>query len=226
MKLAALFSGGKDSCLALHKAAKQHSIECLISIISKNPESFMFHTVNIQLTELQAKALRLPIIQRETLGEKEKELEDLERLIKDAIQKYKIEGVVTGAIRSKYQAGRIQRICDKLNLFCLNPLWLKDEISLLRECLQRGFKIVITGIFAYGLTEEFLGKEINEDIIKKLELLKERYGINPAGEGGELETLVLDAPLFKERIEIVESEKEYKENTGVLKVKKVRLVPK
>ena len=212
--------------MALHKAAEQHSIECLLTLISKNPASYMFHTVNIELTELQAKALGLPIMQRQTTGEKEKELADLESLIGEAIKEHGIEGVVSGAIRSTYQASRIQRICDELKIHCLNPLWHQDEIDLLKECLQRGFSIIITGVFAYGLTEELLGKAINEEIIEKLEFLKKKYGINPAGEGGELETLVLDAPLFKKRIEIVKAKKRYKNNAGVFEIKKARLVAK
>ncbi len=226
MRLAVLFSGGKDSCLALHKAAEQHSIACLLTLISKNPASYMFHTVNIELTELQAKALRLPIMKKETAGEKEKELADLKSLIREAIKEYDIEGVVSGAIRSTYQASRIQRICDELKIHSINPLWHQDEIALLKECLQRGFDIIITGVFAYGLTEELLGKPIDKEMIEKFELLKKTYGINPAGEGGELETFVLDAPLFSQRIKIIEAEKEYKENAGIFRIKKAILIPK
>lgn len=226
MRLAVLFSGGKDSCLALHKAAEQHSIACLLTLVSKNPASYMFHTVNIELTELQAKALHLPIMQKETAGEKEKELRDLKKALEEAIERFAIEGIVTGAIRSIYQASRIQRICKELNIFCFNPLWLHDEIVLLRESLKLGFSTIITGVFAYGLTEELLGKVINEEIIEKLEFLKKKYGINPAGEGGELETFVRDAPLFKKKIEIVEAEKHYKNNAGIFEIKKAKLVAK
>ncbi|MCD6247097.1 MAG: diphthine--ammonia ligase, partial [Candidatus Diapherotrites archaeon] len=107
MRLAVLFSGGKDSCLALHRAAKQHSIECLVSLVSKNKESYMFHTVNIELTRLQAEAMEIPIIQKKTAGEKEKELRDLKKALEEAIERFAIEGIVTGAIRSIYQASRI-----------------------------------------------------------------------------------------------------------------------
>ncbi len=99
MKLAALFSGGKDSCFALYKAVKErHGIACLISLISENKESYMFHTPNIHLTNLQAEALELPLIAFKTKGEKEIELLDLEKAIKSAVKKYKIEGIVSGAV--------------------------------------------------------------------------------------------------------------------------------
>ena len=82
MKLGVLFSGGKDSTIALHKAAKENKIACLITIISKNKESYMFHTPNINITKMQSEALGIPIINKDTKGNPEKELKDLEEAIK------------------------------------------------------------------------------------------------------------------------------------------------
>ncbi|MEM4243462.1 MAG: TIGR00289 family protein, partial [Candidatus Bathyarchaeia archaeon] len=76
MRLGVLFSGGKDSALALHKAAESAEIVCLITLVSENKESFMFHTPNIAITALQAEALGLPLIRKVTKGEPEKELKD------------------------------------------------------------------------------------------------------------------------------------------------------
>src|SRR3989304_4478691 len=116
MKLGVLFSGGKDSTFAAWKAMQKEKVVCLITVVSENEESYMFHTPNIKLTELQAEAMGLPIVVQKTRGEKEKELEDLRKAIKQARQKYKIRGVVTGAIASTYQATRVQKICDELDL--------------------------------------------------------------------------------------------------------------
>jgi len=79
MKLGVLYSGGKDSTLALIKAQQHHEVACLISIISENKESFMFHTPNIDMTLLQSQALGIPLVRVTTKGEKEKELEDLKK---------------------------------------------------------------------------------------------------------------------------------------------------
>ena len=81
MRLGVLFSGGKDSTLALQYAAEKEKVVCLITLISENKESFMFHTPNIDISNMQAEALGLPQIRQITKGEKEKELEDLEAAI-------------------------------------------------------------------------------------------------------------------------------------------------
>jgi diphthine-ammonia ligase len=226
MKLGALFSGGKDSTYALFKAWKKDEIVCLITVISKNKESYMFHTPNIEITSLQAEAIGLPLIQIITEGKKEEELKDLEKAMKEAKETFKIEGVVTGAVESVYQSERIQKICKNLKIFCVNPLWKKDQEELLKELVNNKFNIIISGIFAYPLDESWLGREINEKTIKELVELSKKYHISPTGEGGEIETTVLDAPFFSKRIEILEAVKEAKDNSGVYIIKKAKLVSK
>jgi ABC transporter with metal-binding/Fe-S-binding domain ATP-binding protein len=221
-----MFSGGKDSTLALHRAAEKEEVTCLITVISKNPESFMFHTPNVAWTQIQARALELPLVSEESEGKKEEELADLKRAIWNAKHKFGIEGVVTGAVESVYQAQRVQRICHDLDLWCLNPMWKMNQRMLLEELLQRHFKVLISGIFAYPLDETWLGKEIDNEIIGKLVKLQGEYGISPSGEGGEIETTVLDSPMFKWQIEVLEQSVQASGNSGVLQIKRARLVPK
>jgi ABC transporter with metal-binding/Fe-S-binding domain ATP-binding protein len=226
MRLGVLFSGGKDSTLALHYAAEKEQVVCLITLVSENKESYMFHTPNIDVSTLQTKALGMPQIKKTTRGEKEKELADLEDAIFIAAREYQIEGVVTGAVDSVYQTERIQRICYKLGLFCFNPLWKHDQKALLEELLLKRFKVIISGVFAYPLDETWLGKQIDIEMIDKLVKLQGQYGLSPSGEGGEIETTVLDAPMFKEKIEILDSSFECRGNAGVFTIKQARLVKK
>ncbi len=226
MRLGVLFSGGKDSTLALHYAREKEEVACLITLLSENKESYMFHTPNIDITALQAQALALPQIAKTTRGEKEKELLDLEEAIAEAASKFQIEGVVTGAVESVYQAERVQRICNKLGLWCFNPLWKHDQKALLEELLEKRFKVVISGVFAYPLDETWLGKQIDAQMISRLVELQQKYGISPSGEGGEIETTVLDAPQFRKKIEILDYAVEGKGNSWVFKIKKARLVEK
>jgi diphthine-ammonia ligase len=226
MKLGVLFSGGKDSTLAMMKAMKEHEIVCLVTLISENPHSYMFHTANIHITEMQAEALGLPLLVATTKGEKEIELADLKNAIAEAQEKHHIEGIVTGALRSVYQASRIQKICDELGLVCYNPLWQMDQIELLNEVVSSGMNVIISGVFAEPLGKDLLGKQIDSAMIQKLAKAAETHKINPAGEGGEIETTVLDAPIFKKKIAIKKSSIDYKDFAGFYKIEEAELVSK
>lgn len=220
MKLGVLFSGGKDSCYATYSAKKQgHEISCLISIFSENPESYMFHTPSISQVEAQAKVMNLPLIIQKTKGKKEAELLDLEKAIEKAIKTYKIEGIVTGAIASNYQESRIGKICKKLKISCLNLLWGKDELEYLNELIENRFKVIVTGVFAYPLTKDWLGKEINGKFIEEAIDLNNKYKIHIAGEGGEFETLVVNCPLFKHELKIKSKKISGEKNSWRMEVK-------
>lgn len=223
MRLGVLFSGGKDSCYALYKASKEHEMVCLLSVVSKNPDSYMFHTPNADLTILQARAIGLPIIIKETEGKKEEELTDLKELIKEAKKKYSLQGIVTGAVASVYQASRIQNICNELDLWCFNPLWQKNQLELIEEIIKNKFEVIISKVAAYPLDESFLGKKIDNKIIKKLKDFQQKYRLNIAGEGGEFETFVTNAPIFKKKIEIIKAKREYSNNAGVFIIEKAEL---
>jgi ABC transporter with metal-binding/Fe-S-binding domain ATP-binding protein len=186
----------------------------------------MFHTPNIDITVLQAEALDLPLVKKVTQGKPEEELKDLEEAITQAVKGFKMEGVVTGAVESVYQSKRIQSICDHLNILCLNPLWKKNQKALLEELVAKDFKVVISGVFAYPLDESWLGKEIDKKLIERLTLLGKKYGLSISGEGGEIESTVLDAPLFKKKIEILDSAVETKGNSGVFFIKRAQLTSK
>ena len=203
MKLGVLFSGGKDSCMAAYLAKKQgHEIVCLITIYSKNPESYMFHTPSIKKTKYQAEVMNLPLIVIETEGKKEKELLDLETAIKKAKKEYKIKGIVSGALASNYQKSRIEDVCKKLKLNSLAPLWNKDGFEYLNDIIKNKFKVIITAVSAYPLNASWLGREIDERFIGEIRNLYNKYKVHPAGEGGEFETFVIYCPLFERPLQV------------------------
>lgn len=226
MRLGILFSGGKDSCLALHRARELHDVVCLITVVSRNPESYMFHTPNIHLVELQAKAMEMPLVKAETAGEKEEELGDLRKAVCTGMERYGIQGIVTGTLASTYQSTRIQRICGELDIWCFNPLWMRRPLLILNELVSLGYKVIISGVFAYPFTEEYLGKVLDEEMIGRLAELERTYAVNPSGEGGEIETTVLAGPIFKKRVEILRAEIDYRNYAGVFRVLEARLVSK
>jgi diphthine-ammonia ligase len=225
MRLAVLFSGGKDSTFALWKALGYgYDVACLVSIVSANKNSFMFHTPSIKRVKVQAKAMGLPLIFKKSKGEEEKELVDLEKAIARAVKKYGIKGVVTGAVESVYQASRIQRVCDKLGLEVFNPLWQKDQVELLRDLVREGFDVRVVGVAAEPLGKDYLGRKVDRDFVAEFSDLAKSHGINPAGEGGEYESFVLNGPVFKEKLRVV-GFKDYGEKFSwvrELRVKRVR----
>lgn len=224
IKLGALVSSGKDSLYALYLMYRQnYNISCLITLNSRNPDSYMFHTPTTNLVKLQSKLLNIPFIEQRTIGEEEKELVDLKKALIKAIKKYKIQGVITGALFSNYQKTRIEKICNKLNLKVFSPLWHKDQEEYLKELIENNFEVIITAIAADGLDESWLGRKLDSQTLNKLKEIHKKNKINVAFEGGEAETLVLNMPLFPKKI-IVEKAEKMMENkcTGKLIIKKVK----
>ena len=208
MKSAILFSGGKDSIMALYEALNRNEdVQYLLSMKSANDESYMFHVPNIHLTTLLAEALDIKLMLVPTNGVKEKELEDL----KLAFQKLKnlgIETIYTGALYSIYQKSRIEKLGKELDLKIISPYWHVDELEYIRKIVSVGFKIIISSVAAYGLDESWLGRLIDDEAIDELVKLNEKYKINIAFEGGEAESLAIDGPIFKKRIKILKDKKE------------------
>ena len=218
MKLGILFSGGKDSYLAMHLASEDHEISCLLTMKSSNQDSWMFHTPAITWTNLQAESMGIPQIIQETEGIQDDELDDLFTLIKKAKEDFSIQGIVTGALASTYQSTRIQKICNKLNLWCFNPLWQLSQEKLLKKLQTHNISSIITGVAAEPFDESWLGKEIDSSTINELLLYSKKYRINPAGEGGEFESLVINAPMFSKKLEILSSKIHYSNFSGRLEI--------
>ncbi|MHA1917918.1 MAG: diphthine--ammonia ligase [Candidatus Ranarchaeia archaeon] len=222
MEYIALLSGGKDSVLALDLSMEKYNVEKIVTMIPRNKESYMFHTPALEIINEVGEAISIPLLTVGTLGEKEKEVDDLHEVIK----KLKPKGIIAGAIASKYQKVRLQKICDKENIKLITPLWHKDPHWVIKTLLSRGYRVIFVGVAAMGLTKEWLGREIDSDSYKELLKIEEKFQINIAGEGGEFETLVLDCPIYKSKINILEKEIHWDRTNGWLEIKKVELEKK
>jgi asparagine synthase (glutamine-hydrolysing) len=201
LRVALLFSGGKDSAYAGWVVYHQGwQIETLVTVRPNSPDSWMFHYPNVEWTHLQAHAMNIP--QRIVNYSGENELQALERDLGKAKQEYALQGLVTGAVASDFQKSRIDTICDSVELKSYSPIWHKQPRIIIDDLRQADFHIILTKVAANGLDKSWLGKELNRNDWDKLLDFSARYGFNPVGEGGEYETFVLDAPHFKKRIEI------------------------
>ncbi len=182
----------------------------------------MYHVPNIELTMLQAQATGFSHIIRYSSGIKEEEVKDLEA----AVQPLDIDSIVSGAVASEYQRTRVTLVSEKLGLRSINPLWHADPLIYLKDMIKRNFNIIFTGVYALGFNKNWLGRRLDESALEELVELNKNYGVDLSGEGGEYETLVLDAPFFKRMIKIIKSEKIWEKDSGYLDVKSAKLIEK
>lgn len=226
MKSVILYSGGKDSTMALYEALQNgDEIYALLAMVSKNNESYMFHVPDIHMVDYCSAAMEIPSIDVLTDGIKEEELDDLEKILSKLKDKG-VDAVYSGALESVYQKSRIEKICEKLDLKSVTPLWHTDAIEYMNKIIDLGFEVIITSVSAYGLDKDWLGKPLTHEMLQKLVELNKKYGVHPAFEGGEAETLVLDGPIFDRKIVIDEAEILWESDSGVYEIKKAHLEEK
>lgn len=225
MKVVALISGGKDSTYNMCQCVDDgHEIVALANLCPPDDgsagdemDSFMYQTVGHQAITAYAEAMQLPLFRATITGrpltqslEYDKrdgdEVEDLFDLLTHVRQSgIGFEAISVGAIHSNYQRIRAENVCNRLGIQMLAYLWERDQEELLQEMIDYGIEAILIKTAVIGLNRLHLGKrleEVKDDLIR----LKEEYGINVCGEGGEFETLTLDCPLFHKRLRIDESQ--------------------
>lgn len=223
MKVAALFSGGKDSTYSVWWAKLcGWDVSCLLTLIAANESSYMFHTPNIQWTRNQATVMGIPHLLQETKGEKEKELSDLKQIFHRAKTQYGVTGIVVGALASEYQRMRVNQVAYEEELKVFAPLWHNRPQEYMEELISSGFRMVISSVAADGFSREDVGRVIDKKYLKRLFLLVQKHKIHWAFEGGEAETFVLDCPLFSHSLHIKKSSIVMEtENCGMLKIEEL-----
>lgn len=206
MKIISSWSGGKDSALACYRAMKDnHSVQCLLNLVSAREKRCCFHGTEPALLADQARCLGIPLVQRE-MGE---EMGDYERGFKEAVLELKEkghEGMVFGDIYLDEHREWVERVCGDIGVVPLEPLWNNDPRRVVEEFLGAGFRAVIVSC-REELGRDFAGREVDREALERLD----RLGMCPCGENGEYHTIVVDGPLFKKRIRITKAELVLKE---------------
>ena len=215
MRLAALYSGGKDSTFALYLAEQMgNEILALVNIRPSDKGSWIFHTPNLDSVPYMAEAMGLPLVTAESDGTEEGDMKALRK----ALEGLDVDGVVVGALWSDYQWDRMNRVLGDLDMVMVAPLWRKDQDMVYDEMVSAGVEAIIVGVFAEGLGEEWLGRRLDMETKKELVKLRERYGISIMGEGGEYESMTLDSPVHLKRLVVKEAKKEMTRNSGTYDV--------
>ncbi len=193
----ALYTGGKDSHFALIESLKQGTyVDLLIIVVPKLSDSWLFHTVNIGLSQIHADLIGAKKVVVEVSGVKEREVVEaisfLQRLNLDS----KYDHLVSGAVASKYQKERVDLIAEELGLKHVTPLWGRDQETLLVEEVGE-LSFIITAIQAYGLDLNWLGSLVSRGRVKAFLNDVKKASVSVVGEGGEFETFVVSSKLFR-----------------------------
>ncbi len=225
MKLAALFSGGKDSTYAIYLAKKlHHSVEVLLTLYPHSSESHLLHHPNITFTSLQSESMKIPqLVEEISSTDAETEFKKLEKLIILAKENYSIEGIVHGGILSKYQKDNFSRICERNDLEIISPLWNKNPESYMKELLEENFEYIISSVSSDGLDNSWLGQIIDKSGLEHLKNLQSKFGFNLNFEGGEAETFVINCPLFEKPLFIQDSSTEWDGYRGRFEILEAKL---
>ncbi len=213
MKVAVLFSGGKDSVFAAF-CCLFSGWEPILLTIEPEKHSTMFHHPNVKWCKNQAKAMKLPIVSIKADGKgEEKEL----LAMKNALKKLKVQGVVSGAIESEYQKQRIGKVAHELGITSFCPVWRTGKALLEEQC--KYFETYLVSVAAQGLGKGMLTKRFDADFVEKLGKLKPQVAKNL--EGGEGETFVANAPFFKKRLKIKKWKTSFDGSQGAAEISKL-----
>ncbi|WP_455364571.1 Dph6-related ATP pyrophosphatase [[Eubacterium] cellulosolvens] len=196
----ASWSGGKDSCLALHRAIKQNlEIRCLFSMLKDGDAVSAGHGLKKEILDAQAKAVGIPIRYGNASWSA---YEDEFKRVVESLKEDGIEGGVFGDINLSEHREWVERVCKEIGITAFLPLWNEEYNTLLNEFTRNGFEAVIISVRSDLIGEEWLGQPFNTRFIEYLQ----GRGLDLMGEQGEYHTLVTFGPLFKRRLTISTSE--------------------
>jgi len=215
------WSGGKDGCLACYQAAASGLKVCyLLNMITDDGKWSRTHGQSAQLLQQQAQAIGIPLVQRRTT------MNNYETEFKDSLLTLKgqrVRGGVFGDIDLDEHRQWIERVCGDVGITPYLPLWGQAQEKILSDFIDSGFEAIMVVARADLFGEEWLGRKVDLDFLKLLDKLGETTSITPCGEAGEYHTLVIDGPLFKKRVEILETKKVLRDEHWFLEILKWEL---
>ena len=211
------WSGGKDSCLACYLALGQgYKISHLVNFVSQEFNRVSFHGTEARLIQLQSQAIGIPLLQKPTTGK------GYEQAFKEAVKSLLpngIKGMVFGDIFLQEHRDWVERVCNDLGIEAVKPLWNKKTENVLTDFIAAGFEAIVVSARAELIDEEWVGRWVSRDFLQYLKA----KDIDICGENGEYHTLVVNGPLFKRRIEVIETRTIKRDNYWFLDTVKYRL---
>jgi uncharacterized protein (TIGR00290 family) len=208
MKVVASWSGGKESCFACYKAMLDgFDVSHLLNFVSKE-ERCMSHGLDPQLMVAQSKAIGIPIIQREVTWDT---YEDGFKAATRELKQMGIKGAVFGDIDVQDHKEWVNRVCSEVGIIPMEPLWGLNPEQILTDFMNEGFEAIVVNVKADLFGEEWLGRKVDRSFLEDLRKLHSKHNVHICGELGEYHTMVIDGPIFKGRIKILDSKRVLKE---------------
>ena len=199
-KFIASYSGGKDSSLALYLAMQQGEPIGIINMMEEEGIRSRSHGLSKEMLQAQADAIGVPLF----IGCAS--WEGYEEVFVNLLHKAKDMGaevLVTGDIDVPEHECWHERVTGSVGLGLGMPLWQMNRKEVVKKFVDLGFVTkVVTVNLNKGMKPEDLGRILDKEFIEELE----SRGIDPCGEAGEFHTTVIDGPLFKRPLTIVEGE--------------------
>jgi uncharacterized protein (TIGR00290 family) len=196
-KAAVSWSGGKDSYLALHRAAGPFDIQALVTMFTEDGTRSRSHGLRPEVLAHQAGLLNLPLVSGR--GSWKSYEEEFKRLLRQLVQG-SFSHVIFGDIFLDEHKAWVERVCSQCGLEAVEPLWGEPTTELLREFLSTGARAEIVATRAALLDEKWLGISLCEETLSTLELL----GVDACGERGEYHTLVFASPRMSSPLKVRE----------------------
>jgi uncharacterized protein (TIGR00290 family) len=191
------WSGGKDSSYALYKILieKQFDVKYLLTTVNSKSNRISMHGVREELLHQQSISLGIPLLKvfvsEGTNSEYEQQMES--SLLRAKAEE--IDYVVFGDIFLEDLRIYREKNLAKVGMTGVFPLWQIDTKWMINDFLAKGFKSVTCCINDGQLSEEWVGKEIDQWFIDHLPST-----VDPCGENGEFHTFCFDAPIFRNKI--------------------------
>jgi diphthine-ammonia ligase len=197
VSVAVVWSGGKDSTLALDRAlARGLDVTTLINFFDEASGRIRFHGVRRELIAAQAEALRLDVIQRATT------MQNFEAAFAGTMREVRgldIDTVVFGNIHLADVRAWYEERTTAAGLNHVEPLWDTPPARVVGEVIDRGYRAVLTGIDTTRVPRAWLGRSLDRALLRELQAAA---GIDAAGESGEYHTFVYDGPTFRQAVRV------------------------
>lgn len=198
IKAVFVWSGGKDSAMALYRILQNPSyqITYLLTTVNKQFNRVSMHGVRTTLLEQQAESLQLPLLQVQL--PENPSMEEYTVLMTEAFTQLKKSGIraaVFGDIFLQDLRAYREQQMEQIGLKAVFPLWNQDTTLLINDFISLNFKAVLVCLNAKYFPETFAGREIDETFLADLPT-----GVDPCGENGEYHSFVYNGPIFKNPI--------------------------